>query len=56
MSFDILGDLTDEDIDSLGIYKVGDRIRLQRAIAELQPEVRLSYFIWVCYIFRNQKI
>ena len=39
ISFDLLPDLTDELIDKLGVYAVGDRIRLRKALDQLKPRV-----------------
>lgn len=40
ISFDLLPELDDKYIDKLGIYAVGDRIRLEKALHALKPEVR----------------
>ena len=39
ISFDLLPDLTDELIDKLGVYAVGDRIRIRKELDQLKPRV-----------------
>ena len=41
ITFDLLPELTEQLIDKLGVYAVGDRIRLNKALDQLQPKVRV---------------
>ena len=39
ITYELLPELDDKYIDTLGIYAVGDRIRLEKALLTLKPEV-----------------
>ena len=40
ITYELLPELDEKHVDTLGIYAVGDRIRLEKALLALKPEVR----------------
>ena len=41
ITYELLPELDEKYVDKLGIYAVGDRIRLEKALLALKPEVRM---------------